>query len=469
MRDMAGTEPRARMRPIPFVFGGLSFAGVFLLMTAPGAGPEPLALFAAGLVASGLLATFATPLRALMTMRAGRLAWTASCALVAVAALLAATRIVPTAPVACAGSFVCGSGLPFGFSLWAQACAPLNLRAILSGVGASFVPLSGAVALGETLGNPGRLAVAALCMAVGSTSALLAPRRLKTGEASGTEVYTGQVRAPLSAVLLSTPVSGLALFAFTASSADPGSDRSAISPLACCVLGILVVALVRLVPARYTERTLSYTLFNLALPALAIASLLLKIIPLDQFSVTSHGRYMHLFFQVTLLAFIAYLFDLAHASGDATLPGFFSPFAVVGISLLAGRSFGIVGGDIKMAALGIVTALFLLLAGFTLARAYALFATRHVAPSAQDGIMDDEPASATTTVEDACAKLTREASLSPRESEVLVELAYGHTSGYIAKALFISDNTVRTHMRNIYRKLGVTDREALLELVRHRR
>ena len=36
---------------------------------------------------------------------------------------------------------------------------------------------------------------------------------------------------------------------------------------------------------------------------------------------------------------------------------------------------------------------------------------------------------------------------------------------YISKTLFISDNTARTHMRNIYRKLGIGSREELLSLV----
>ena len=55
--------------------------------------------------------------------------------------------------------------------------------------------------------------------------------------------------------------------------------------------------------------------------------------------------------------------------------------------------------------------------------------------------------------------------LTPREAQVLLHLAGGHSSKYIAKTLFISDNTVRTHTRNIYRKLGVGSREELLALV----
>ena len=55
------------------------------------------------------------------------------------------------------------------------------------------------------------------------------------------------------------------------------------------------------------------------------------------------------------------------------------------------------------------------------------------------------------------------ANLSKRETEVFDFNARGYNSTYIANSLFISPNTARTHIRNIYRKLGVTSREELLE------
>ena len=56
-------------------------------------------------------------------------------------------------------------------------------------------------------------------------------------------------------------------------------------------------------------------------------------------------------------------------------------------------------------------------------------------------------------------------SLSPREAEVLVFLARGFTPAYIAKSLVLSISTVRTHVRNIYRKLNVNKREELIHLI----
>ena len=55
--------------------------------------------------------------------------------------------------------------------------------------------------------------------------------------------------------------------------------------------------------------------------------------------------------------------------------------------------------------------------------------------------------------------------LTKREREILQYLSLGYGSVYISKTLFISDNTARTHIRNIYRKLDVSSREELLSLV----
>lgn len=50
--------------------------------------------------------------------------------------------------------------------------------------------------------------------------------------------------------------------------------------------------------------------------------------------------------------------------------------------------------------------------------------------------------------------------LSAREREVLALVARGTTNREIAKALFISEATVKTHLTHLYAKLGVNDRAA---------
>ena len=44
-------------------------------------------------------------------------------------------------------------------------------------------------------------------------------------------------------------------------------------------------------------------------------------------------------------------------------------------------------------------------------------------------------------------------------------LAKGRNAAYVQKELVISEGTVRTHMRNIYRKLDVHSQQELMDLV----
>jgi len=50
--------------------------------------------------------------------------------------------------------------------------------------------------------------------------------------------------------------------------------------------------------------------------------------------------------------------------------------------------------------------------------------------------------------------------LSPRESEVLMLVAEGQPNKAIARTLFISETTVKSHLAHIFTKLGVDDRTA---------
>ena len=58
--------------------------------------------------------------------------------------------------------------------------------------------------------------------------------------------------------------------------------------------------------------------------------------------------------------------------------------------------------------------------------------------------------------------------LSPREREILEQLADGLTNGQIAERLFISPITVRNHVSNILAKLQVTDRRQAMLRARDR-
>ena len=67
---------------------------------------------------------------------------------------------------------------------------------------------------------------------------------------------------------------------------------------------------------------------------------------------------------------------------------------------------------------------------------------------AREGVQDKQG------VEDACRSMAERFGPSVRETEVMVYLANGRTVPYIQDKLTISQSTVKTHVRNIYRKMG---------------
>lgn len=69
---------------------------------------------------------------------------------------------------------------------------------------------------------------------------------------------------------------------------------------------------------------------------------------------------------------------------------------------------------------------------------------------------------------EACLQIASERGLSPRQTEVLDLLARGYTVPSIAEKLYISENTVRTHAKNIYQLLDVHSKREVIELVNDR-
>lgn len=80
----------------------------------------------------------------------------------------------------------------------------------------------------------------------------------------------------------------------------------------------------------------------------------------------------------------------------------------------------------------------------------------------------NSPAQAPTTHADLvgqrCEKLAQEYGLTRREGEILGLLVRGRSKAHIAEAFIISENTVRGHVKHIYAKLGIHNKQELLDL-----
>ncbi len=69
------------------------------------------------------------------------------------------------------------------------------------------------------------------------------------------------------------------------------------------------------------------------------------------------------------------------------------------------------------------------------------------------------------SIDERCHDIATQYALTAREAEILGFLARGRDVGYIEKELFISRNTVNTHRKNLYRKLGIHTQQELLSLL----
>ena len=69
------------------------------------------------------------------------------------------------------------------------------------------------------------------------------------------------------------------------------------------------------------------------------------------------------------------------------------------------------------------------------------------------------------TWQDACAEVARAYQLSPRETEVFMMLGKGRNAEYIQGKLVISLHTAKSHIANIYQKLGVHSIQEMLDLI----
>lgn len=63
-----------------------------------------------------------------------------------------------------------------------------------------------------------------------------------------------------------------------------------------------------------------------------------------------------------------------------------------------------------------------------------------------------------------CAALGERFGLSPRETEIMGYLVRGRDLPFIRDALYISRNTINTHVRHIYGKMGIHSKQELIDL-----
>lgn len=150
-----------------------------------------------------------------------------------------------------------------------------------------------------------------------------------------------------------------------------------------------------------------------------------------------------------------------------------------GICIVLGACLGFLGATVAIYHADLVLGLVLVLAGcaavLALASAAMSFANlqrvaKGVSPHGAAGAESADAARVERIPDDSTLssmidELAIDNQLTPREREVLMLLVRGRDVRHISDALFVSVNTVRTHVQNVYTKLGVHSRQELIDFV----
>lgn len=70
-----------------------------------------------------------------------------------------------------------------------------------------------------------------------------------------------------------------------------------------------------------------------------------------------------------------------------------------------------------------------------------------------------------TTLDERCALLQAAFSLTDRETDMVRMIAQGNSKQAIGEKLFLSENTVKSYTRNVYRKTGVHTKQSLIDML----
>lgn len=230
--------------------------------------------------------------------------------------------------------------------------------------------------------------------------------------------------------------------------------------------GLLVGSLLTLVIAAFArrKRSIAPTLFWTVFPVCAGVLVVLLAFPKESFASTlSAGLAFAFFSMIGVFAVVCCAHVVAQREFPAALvaapPFVLAALASVAANLLSGVE---ATSDESGAALMVVAMAYFVLV--MLAPAFQLRRQRQADHEEAGSAMSEEGAG--IAFDEACAVLADRHGLSKREREVFGYLVQGYTSPYIAKALFISDSTVRSHTKSIYRKFEASSRTNLIEIVR---
>ena len=450
-------------------FSYMVFHSTTVLSSTGSLGPSIEVMFSIGAMGARIVTYLVCALVAYRLKRVSGVAAAFVTVCVAIVAFLTTAMVFQFAPVSTPdlfapwlllGGILLGAADALITLLWARFSSTLTLRAVYL-----FVVLCNAVSLvfyfAVTLVPPAAaLPIAALLFVV---SAAFAKKSLDARPSVEPEfskpVFGGAIKG------LWHPVLGAVILCFMSGLMLQISGQHEI-PLESFQHTSLITSAIAvfclLLPALLIKKPLNVgKIYAVALPLSAAGFLLLPLIW------NAAGGIVNSFAQLgAMVAGITLWCMIADSSHDTKLSStllFALALACTNAAQLAGTVIGFVNaetlkqGDLVLTTVALVSVYLLLMAALLLFKDKRL--TRGEEEIAVDLPTPEE------LLASRCDEIASARQFTPRETEIFKLLAQGYTMPVISEKLFVSENTVKSHVKSIYQKLGIHVRSELIDLV----
>ncbi|MEG0418795.1 MAG: helix-turn-helix transcriptional regulator [Gordonibacter sp.] len=270
---------------------------------------------------------------------------------------------------------------------------------------------------------------------------------------------TSDFKTPLARALFFVVMPFATLLLFVAGNGLPRAISWEVAPLS--LAGVLAVAAMLVLLRFKTDQALINFSYRFFLPLVAFAA----------FAATAFAdaAWQHTVMMVGSLAFCT-IYALVMSAMLVAMAGHMRSLALpaAGIMIIIGCVVCLLSGaSVSTGVLGDYLYHVLLVLFVTLAAALMVTPSSRLWHVILEGInaVESGEGDAQEGYVRRCAELTEAYRLTLREAEILLLLGRGHTSAFVADELTVAESTVRSHRKNIYRKLGVTSREELFKLL----
>lgn len=216
---------------------------------------------------------------------------------------------------------------------------------------------------------------------------------------------------------------------------------------------VFALALTQKSPSRFLHTTWMFMVTVFLLGAFVVVSGAEQLIP--------YGRGSMLTAYTSLWFLLFIVMGRADQQGSAGSLPYFSLFAIL-VALSTGIAYELVPA---LAVIEQFSSWVMMGAAFVFVALSFAFLSKMVEPD--EAMAESKRSKPAKDGESALTDIAKTYGLTPRESEVLALVPTGYTYKKIAEELFISSNTVLSHMKSIYRKTGTSGKQELLELIDH--